>query len=115
MRKLLVALSLFAFAQTAQAQVAPYTIADCSISSLSGSSQQVVAANQQRKYLMIYNSSASNSAYVNLAGGTAATSGASSIVLSPTQSVVLTGSNIATNKVTVIGTSSQPLSCFEGR
>lgn len=91
-----------------------YALADCSISSLSGSSQQVVAANPQRQYLMLFNSGA-NTVYVNLAGGTAASSGASSIPLGVGASVVVNGANVSRSAVTVTGTSTQPITCYEGR
>lgn len=91
-----------------------YSLADCSISSLSGSSQSLIAANPQRKYLMVFNSGANN-AYVNLAGGTAATSGASSVVLGVGSSVVISGTSISRSAVTVIGTAAQPVTCYEGR
>lgn len=91
-----------------------YNLADCSISSLSGSSQTAVAANSNRQYLMLFNSGA-NTAYVNLAGGTAASSGASSVALGVGSSVVISGQQVATNKVTVTGTAAQPFTCYEGR
>lgn len=107
-------ISLFA-ALPAQAQVvATYALSDCSVSSLTGSSQSLVAANPQRKYLLIVNSGANN-AYVNLAGGTAATSGISSAQISPQGTVLLSGATVARNAVTVIGTSAQPVTCYEGR
>jgi len=111
---LLAATSLLLMASAANAQQFPYTLYDCSISSLTGSSQQIIAANPQRKYLMIFNSGA-NPAYVNLAGGTAATSGASSVALSVGASIVVSGPTISTSKVTAIGTAAQPLTCYEGR
>lgn len=91
-----------------------YNLVDCSISSLSGSSQQIVAANPNRQYLMLFNSGA-NTAYVNLTGGTAASSGASSVALGVGASVVISGQQIATNKVTITGTAAQPFTCYEGR
>lgn len=91
-----------------------YTLNDCSIASLSGSSQQIVAANPNRQYLMLFNSGA-NTAYVNLVGGTAASSGASSVVLGVNASVVISGAQISTSKVTITGTAAQPFTCYEGR
>lgn len=114
MRKLALSLISLLFATQAFAQAVPYSLADCSISSLSGSSQTIIAANPQRKYLMIFNSGA-NTAYVNLSGGTAATSGASSIVLGVGSSIVISGNQIDTSAAKVIGTAAQPLTCYEGR
>lgn len=120
MRNLFLSLvSLLAFASFASVAYAdgtqlPYNVVDCSIGSLSGSSQALVAKNPQRKYLMIFNSGA-NIAYVNLAGGTAATSGISSLPLATGSSVVISGGYVDTTAVTVIGTSAQPVTCYEGR
>lgn len=120
MRKLFSALALlltFVFLPlTANADGAqiPYNVVDCSISSLTGSSQSLVAKNPQRKYLMIFNSGA-NIAYVNLAGGTAATSGISSLSVAVGGTVLVNGAYIDTTAVTVIGTASQPVTCYEGR
>lgn len=107
-------LAISCFATSANAQSYPYNLADCSISSLSGSSQTLVAKNPQRKYLMVYNSGA-NTAYVNLAGGTAATSGISSVPLTVGASVVISGNQTDTTAVTVVGTTAQPVTCYEGR
>lgn len=103
-------------ASPALAQALPTAVADCSIASLTGSSQQLVAANPQRKYLQVYNSGA-NTIYLNLSGGTAASSGASSVaVASAAYATVIQNSDvIMTNKVTVTGTSTQPVTCYEGR
>src|ERR1700743_809885 len=105
-------LALSCFATVAQAQTFPYSLADCSIASLSGSSQALVAKNPQRKYLFIFNSGA-NTAYVNLAGGTGARRGASSFPLSVGSSLVINGPTIDTSAATVIGTSTQPITCYE--
>ncbi len=56
----------------AMAQVTPtYSLRDCGISSLSGSSQSLAVANTSRKYLGIFNSG-NATVYINAAGGTAA-------------------------------------------
>lgn len=110
----LITLLTFAFTSEAIAQAVPYNLVDCSIASLSGSSQTLVAKNPQRKYLLIFNSGA-NTAYVNLSGGTAATSGISSVPLSVGSSFVISGAQVDTTAATVIGTAAQPLTCYEGR
>lgn len=107
-------LAFFSFTAEANAQSYPYTLADCSIASLSGSTQSLVAKNTQRKYLLIFNSGA-NPAYVNLTGGVAATSGVSSIPLSAGSSLLINGPTLDTSAASVIGTASQPITCYEGR
>jgi hypothetical protein len=124
MRKLLAfaALLSLAAAQPALAQLAAnYTINDCSIGSLSGSSQQLLAANPQRKFLEINNPSTNQIVYLNLAGGTAA-SAVSSLVMGPVASSVnsltFTGGAGAlppANKITVTGSPGSPVTCYEGR
>lgn len=110
-----VALLGLLLAMPAHAQVtSTYALSDCSVSSLTGSSQSLVASNPQRKYLLVFNSGA-NTAYVNLAGGTAAVSGASSVSLPSGASVVVTGAAVSRSAATVIGTASQPITCYEGR
>lgn len=102
------------FAATAPNNPLIYTLRDCGISSLSGSSQSLAVANPNRKYLGIFNSGNAN-VYVNVAGGTAASSGVSSIPISSGNSLImLGGSGIPRNLITVIGTAAQPLACFEG-
>jgi len=104
---------LFAVPAFAQTQTL-YSLTDCSISSLSGSSQSLVVSNPQRKYLMIFNP-ASHNEYVNLAGGTASTSGASSVTLGTGASIVLDGNTLSRSAITVIGTASDKLTCYEGK
>ncbi len=102
-----------AFAQTGPA----YTNRDCGISSLSGASQTLVVANPNRKFLGIYNTGA-NTVFVNAAGGTAAITGISSIALPPNYSLIyqpVNGAGVSNNAITIIGTSGQPVACFEGR
>lgn len=117
-RFLLTLLAACVFAPAAFAQQVPFTINDCSISSLSGSSQQLLAANPNRKYLMITNSSTTQTAYVNLAGGTAA-SAVSSLIIATTGGILTytggPGNTPPTNKITVTGTPGSPVTCYEGR
>lgn len=103
-----------AFAINAPNEVAVYTLRDCGISSLSGSSQSIAVANPNRKYLGIFNTGNAN-IFVNVAGGTAAITGISSITVPSGSSLVMLGTaGLPRNAVTVIGTAAQPVSCFEG-
>ncbi len=100
---------------SAMAQVTPaYTLRDCGISSLSGSSQSLAVANPQRKYLGIFNSG-NATVYVNAAGGTAASTGIASIpVVSGGSLIFKEPEGLARNPITIIGTTAQPVACFEG-
>lgn len=113
------------FAQTAGANP---TFVDCSIPSLSGSSQTLGttvtlgAHAYNRKYLHICNTgSTGNNLGVNLSGGTAALSGTGTETLVPGACLEFSsnpGSGLPlppANGVTVIGTSGQPALCEEGR
>jgi|ERR1700693_149504 len=110
---LLAFLTLLPF--VAFAQVTPtFTERDCGISSLSGSSQQLVAANPNRKYLGVFNSGA-NTVYINSSGGTAATSGIASIGVAAGNALVWKlPDGLPRNAITIIGTAAQPVACFEG-
>lgn len=119
-RLILALLAATVFAPSAFAQALP-TLADCSISSLSGSSQQLVAKNTNRKSLRISNPSLNQNVYLNLSGGTAA-SAVSSLVISPVasgvNSLTLTAGDtgsMGNNTVTVTGTPGSPVTCYEGR
>lgn len=103
----------------AEALAALPTVRDCSIASLSGSSQSLLtAANYQRKYLFIQNTGTSNIG-VNLQGGTAAIAGTGTITVAPGASLeypIAADSNlIPSNIVTVIGTAAQSVTCLEGK
>lgn len=112
--------------EAAMAQTAP-TFADCSIASLSGSSQSLGTAftlgsrAYNRKYLLICNTgSAGNNVGVNLAGGTAALAGAGTLTLVPGSCKEFSSQNnnlpaVPSNNINVIGTSGQPVLCLEGR
>lgn len=110
-------LSSAAFAGT----VAQTALGDCSITSLTGStSQQILAANPQRKYLEIFNPNASDKIYVNLSGGTAGTTATSTgtISIAAAGSVIFNGENgssMPINAITTNGSASDAVICFEGR
>lgn len=84
---------------------------DNSITSLSGSSQQIVPANATRSFLLLFNSGNANVG-VNLAGGTASIGGTGTITLAPNGSATFATGSIPENAINVIGTSGQPLVCF---
>ena len=133
MRKYLAALLAFLtlspFSAFAQVAGADPTFADCSIASMSGSSQSLgtaftLASKQfNRKYLYICNTTtvAGDNVGVNLAGGTAALQGAGTQTLVPGACMEFSsaaGSGLPlppSNAINVIGTSTQPVLCYEGR
>src|SRR5215813_5213973 len=85
---------------------------DKSVASLAGSSQVLLIANPDRRYLLIQNTGSSNVG-VNLAGGPAAIGGAGTITLLPGGSYEPDAGFIPTNPINVIGTAGQPVVCFE--
>lgn len=86
---------------------------DRTITSLSGSSQTLVSASEAlRKRLILKNGAAA--AAINLNGGTAAIGGAGCLTLQPYEGLALYGDDCPKSAVTVIGTSTNYFSCFEG-
>ena len=89
---------------------------DASITSLSGSSETLLAAQPGRSYLLIQNTGTANCT-VNMTGGTAAAGGAACVTLSP---INATGPNnciefsefVPANAIKVIGTAGQPVLCL---
>lgn len=63
------------------AAIGPADLTDASISSATGSSQEALAADSDRRYLLIANPNAANAVWVNPTGGTAAANGAGSFRL----------------------------------
>lgn len=115
MRPLYLLLCLLAFVAVSSpsfSQALP-TFKDCSVASLSGSSQTLSAANPQRKYLLVCNTGSSN-AGVNFSGGTAAIAGAGTMTLVPGSCKEYAYTPPA-NAITAIGTAAQPVACYEGR
>lgn len=86
-------------------------VVDSSISSLSGSSQQLLPFNSSRCFLLIYNSGTAAIA-VNLTGGTAAINTQGSITIQPTGSINYNTGAVPSNTITVIGTSGQTVTCL---
>lgn len=122
---LILSISLLFAASESFAQTSP-TFRDCSIASLSGASQTLLAAPSfNRKYLLVCNFGTSNSVGVNFAGGTAAIAGAGTYTLPDTGGPVAQCKEFSADPggtplppagiVTVIGTSGQPVQCWEGR
>jgi hypothetical protein len=113
----------------AQVNGADPTFADCSIASMSGSSQSLgtlftlASRATNRKYLLICNTSTvtADTVGVNLAGTTAALQGTGTITVYPGSCLEYSsapGSGLPlppTNAINVIGTSGQPVLCLEGR
>ena len=80
---------------------------------LSGASQALMAANANRKILVVVNESTVNPAAINLIGGAAALNTAGNVTLSPGGSLTL-DTYPPTSALTCIGTAGQPLTAFEG-
>lgn len=85
-------------------------VIDKSIASLSGSSEALLTQNMTRRYLMIFNPSATNYIAVNPTGGTAALNGAGCITIPPLK-MWEPEPFIACNAMTVIGTAASPVTC----
>ena len=87
---------------------------DSSISSLSGSSQLLLAEQPSRGGLLIMNVGNANIGIAFAAAGgtaTAAIGSAGTYTMAPGQSFLPNGGIIPTNAIYVIGTSGQPVSC----
>lgn len=84
---------------------------DASITSLSGSSETLLAQNGNRQFLLIENTGDADIG-VNLTGGTAAIGGTGTLTIVANGSLIL-DHFVCQNEVTVIGTSGQPVCCYE--
>lgn len=122
MRYIIAVLSILTLSAPAFANpLAVMSLADCSITALTGSaSQQILAGNVQRKYLQIFNPNASDKIYVNFSGGTAGNTATSTGTMSiaALASVIFTGSAttpMLINAITVNGTANDAIICYEGR
>lgn len=85
---------------------------DRSIASLSGASEELMAANVNRKYLLIQNIAA-NAMGVNLVGGAAAIGTAGTVTLLPGGSIELEG-YASTSQINIIGTATDDVTAYEG-
>ena len=88
------------------------TYTDKTITSLSGSSQTLIAANTARKSLMFKNGA--NPVAVNILGGTAAIGGAGCMTFQAYEGFALTGADCPLGAITVIGTAANYIGAFEG-
>lgn len=88
------------------------TYADKTITSATGSSQTIAAANAGRKSLIIKNGGSNTG--VNILGGTAAIGGAGTVTLQPYEPMVLDGASCPLGAITIISTSTAYISCLEG-
>lgn len=84
---------------------------DASITSLSGSSQQALAKNGNRQFLLIVNTGNANIG-VNITGGTAAIGGTGTTTIVANGSLLL-DHVVPQNAITVIGTAAQPVCVIE--
>lgn len=88
------------------------TYTDKTITSASGSSQTLAAANASRKSLLI--KAGASATGVNINGGTAAIGGAATLTLQPYESLFLSGEDCPVGAITVISTAAAYISAFEG-
>lgn len=88
------------------------TYTDKTITSLSGSSQTLIAANSSRKSLMFKNGA--SPVAVNILGGTAAIGGAGCMTFQAYEGFSLTGADCPLGAITVIGTAANYIGAFEG-
>ena len=91
----------------------PVWLIDASITSLSGSSEQLLAQAPQlfRRWMMIQNTGNANIG-VNLTGGTAAIGGTGTLTLVPNGSMIFSNEFCPAQKVMIIGTAGQPVACL---
>jgi len=125
LKALLVSFILTPCVALAQVPSAAPALSDCSIASLSGSSQSLgtlttLAAHAfNRKYLLVCNTGATgDNVGVNFVGTTAALGGTGTVTLVPGACKEFSTSGQLpqppSNAVTVIGTSGQPVLCLVG-
>lgn len=88
------------------------TYTDKTITSATGSSQTLAAANANRKSILIKNGASQTG--VNINGGTAAIGGAATLTLQPYETLFMSGADCPVGAITVISTSSAYISAFEG-
>lgn len=86
---------------------------DSSIASATGASQQALASNPRRNYLLIQNTGSANIG-VNPAGGVAAIGGTGTITLSPGGSYERANGLIPIQAVFIIAGAGQPVTVLEG-
>jgi hypothetical protein len=96
-----------------------WTFKNCGITSMSGSSTQLSAANALRHYLLICNfGAAGDNITLGMAGETAVANQGLNLVPGACKEYASGTSYLPqppANAINVIGTSGQPVSCYEGR
>ena len=90
----------------------PPSYTDRTITSATGATQTLMAANPARRSVLIKNG-ASNTG-VNLNGGTAAIGGAATLTLVPYEAMYLSGADCPLGAITLITTSAAYVSALEG-
>ena len=85
--------------------------ADKTVTSLTGTSQTLMAANAGRKGLLVKNGA--TSVGINILGGTAAIGGAGTMTLQPFEGVAFVGAECPIGAITVVGTAANYCSAFE--
>lgn len=88
-----------------------YTQTDRTVTSATGASQVLMAANASRKAVLIKNGAAN--AGINLAGGTALIGGAGTITLAPFEGLYLEGAACPVGAITAITTAAAYISAIE--
>jgi len=88
------------------------TYTDKTITSMSGSSQTLIAANAARKSILFKNGA--TAVAVNILGGTAAIGGAGCMTFQAYEGFSLTGADCPLGAITVIGTAANYIGAFEG-
>lgn len=88
------------------------TYTDKTITSATGASQTLMAANTARKSILIKNGASATG--VNINGTTAAIGGAATMTLQPYESLFISGADCPTGAITVISTAAAYISAFEG-
>lgn len=84
---------------------------DRTITSATGSSQPLAAANQNRRAILIKNGNSNTG--INLLGGTAAIGGAGTITLAPLEGLYLEGAACPVGAITAISTASAYITAIE--
>lgn len=88
------------------------TYTDKTITSATGSSQTLAAANASRKSILIKNGASATG--VNILGGTAAIGGAGTLTLQAYESLYLSGADCPVGAITVISTAGAYIFAVEG-
>ena len=88
------------------------TYTDKTVTSATGSSQTLAAANASRKSILIKNGASQTG--VSITGATAAIGGAATLTLQPYETLYLSGADCPVGAITVISTATAYISAYEG-